>query len=736
MKLKGINPLEQHADKIVMGVFVLFLLFVVVVQAGLLGGTRTVKVGTRDVPIDKADDAVKELAIARKARLDSDQVNPSVPESLPRVQERFQAAMSGEGALQVPASALAMIGTSSVLDWGSAGGALPSGDLGDAEYSPVTPPAPSKPVAGIHEGTIDPIEVARVGADLEKWLPKAQPFDARIVSVQTGFDAARLRAMFSEPGGGSAPIPNALWQGRVEILDVEWLRQERQPDGTWSEPTSIAPMPGRFSLRPMIHKPDFQLPELRELLDGERDHRKEVRRPAFYPTISGEAWVWPAKNAAPVAGGQQVQPEIERLLRELQDVRHEITQIERKLGKGAPNAPGPGGPRDQRQPPPPSRGDRRIPSDPEENAPQYAYSGAGNTAEESEFQWPHIPREYVAQFGGGGGGGDDKEEQKKEKDAQGEREAKAKEILNKKLEARKAREKEIVDDLSKRGVNDEGKRTDAGPAGQLNEPLVSIGEPDATTVTLWAHDISVRPDTTYRYRARVWITNPFFGQPDRLLEAHRAVAEKPAIASEDSDWSAPIFVEPQTVYFVTTAVAAGSGPLGGESRASAELFEFFYGYWRKADVQLVAGDALASAVQLPVETDTFVIERDSEGKWLVADKVPLERSRKVAIDGFFLDAAPVIGAPAGTTQVYVREDHGIAVRLPGGAGDQASAYKRLSGSFERSKTAVIRLPGTSETEDVPPPEPGNDQGAPRDRDKPKPPKSPDQPKDLTRDRGF
>jgi len=731
VKLKGVNPFEQHADKIVMGLFVLFLLCVVVVQAGLIGGTRTVKVGSRDVPIDKADEAVREQAIARKARLDSEQVNPSVPTSLPKVEERFQAAMSGDDVLKLPPSALAMIGVPGMLEGGVSGAILPTGIGGDAEYSPVTPPAPSRPMAAVHEGTVDPIEVARIGPDLAKWLPKAQPFDARIVSVQTGFDAARLRSMFNEPRDGATPIPAALWQGRVEILDVEWLRQERQPDGSWSEPVTIDPMPGRFSLRSMIRKTDFQLAELRDLLNGERDHRLEVRRPEFYPTISGESWVWPAKDVVPETSTVPGQAEIDRLVRELQEVRREIANIEKQLNKGAPGGQG-GDPRRPPAPPPP-RSDRRSPSWPDEDTtPRHADAGPQDPCGETEFVWPVFPREYVAQFGGGGGR--DGEEEKK--DTKGEREAKARELLTKRLEVRKAREKEILDELAKRGVNDAGRRAEAGPAGQFNEPLLSLGEPDSNNVTLWAHDITVRPDATYRYKARVWLTNPFFGQPDRLMQEHRAAAERPAIASEDSEWSTPIHVEPQTVYFVASAVAAGSGPLGGESRASVELYEFFYGYWRRADVQVVAGDPLVSSVQLPPDAETFLIERDNEGRWLVADKQPLERARRVVIDGFFLDAAPVVGAEAGRTQVYIHENGGVAIRPAGGLAEQTQAYRRLATSFEQSKSAVIRLPGTSEPAGAPQAPPVDDGGG-GDRDRPKPPpRNPNDPPALPKDRGF
>ena len=107
MKLKGISAFEQHADKIALGVFGAFLLVVLLFQVGLIGGSRSVKVGNQEVSLDRAGSLVRDRAGARLAKLNAAEVAEGIPASLPGAKARFAEVMSGGvGATSALAAAL------------------------------------------------------------------------------------------------------------------------------------------------------------------------------------------------------------------------------------------------------------------------------------------------------------------------------------------------------------------------------------------------------------------------------------------------------------------------------------------------------------------------------------------------------------------------------------------------------------------------------------------------------
>lgn len=71
-------------------------------------------------------------------------------------------------------------------------------------------------------------------------------------------------------------------------------------------------------------------------------------------------------------------------------------------------------------------------------------------------------------------------------------------------------------------------------------------------VLVWFHDVGIRPRTQYRYRLRVVYVNPLLAntEADRVLEDPNSAKVK-TIASPWSKWSAPLAVENKTEFFVT-----------------------------------------------------------------------------------------------------------------------------------------------------------------------------------------
>jgi hypothetical protein len=713
--MKGINPFERHVEKFVFALFALFVMGVLLLQTGLLGGSRTVKVGSTDFPLDGALAGVKDLALQRQSRLQSDQVASGVPESLPDPVEVFESAKSGDSA---PLATLATLGAAALRSE-STGSQAPGFELpkgGDARFAELALPKPAAPLTIIFEGTIDPIAVAEIGAPLAAHLPPQQPFDARIVSVESAFDAAALRKSIEAPDAeGVVALPDSFWHGRVELIDVEWTRQQRGSDGQWGDEQILESPPGTQSLRAVATKADFQPGDFKELLDRERTLREDLRHPEFYPTITGRSWTWPSLVRKEIELKEA--PEIIALKRELADTRRRLEESRRALERLLNKSPAKKD-RDDRGGTPPGKG-----------PPPGGGGGPGGSADASpardpfegfpedldRIDWPEIPARWLAQgLGGGGGGGrdGDKPEGPSTDEKRKEREALAKKRLEDQIAQLEKREHEILDELAKKGVADKGDLIQT----RFAEPHASLASPESEKITLWTHDLSVRPGGAYRYKARVRVTNPYYGQADRLQKDQQRLAEDPFLVSDASEWSEPVAVEPDTVYFVTSASEPG-GPLASASRAGAEIYHFFYGYWRKTTVSMTPGDVLAGAVELPAEWTTFTLERDAGQKWIVKDRPAVEKKKPLNTGIFLLDTAAAIGGKS-VVQAYFRDPSGdVIVRKPTEEPADTARRARLQTSSVLASSAIVREPGTVET-----PKPsGEGQQPPDDRDGDAPP---------------
>ena len=75
--------------------------------------------------------------------------------------------------------------------------------------------------------------------------------------------------------------------------------------------------------------------------------------------------------------------------------------------------------------------------------------------------------------------------------------------------------------------------------------------PRPSEISIWAHDDTVEPGKTYRYRARYYLKNPLYQQPAAVKNP--ADATKFAIASEFSEWGPAIEVPALTNFFIANA---------------------------------------------------------------------------------------------------------------------------------------------------------------------------------------
>lgn len=586
MKTKGISVFERHVEKGVVALFALFAVAMFVWQTDLLGDPNAVEINGERVAPGRAVEVVQAEAGRYASRLDA---APTENEPAPTAEELLaplRAAMAaGEGPGEGGRVALAESGG---VDVGGAEGVGVTTPEGGTFVTVAAPPAVRGVRAATTLGTVDPVEVARA-PELAAMVRDEQPYDLAAVTVEGVFPAGEFReALRASPESADAtPIPTSWWRDQIELVDVEVEREELAAGLGWGPAELLDPEPGRFSMRAELTS-EVTPAETEELVRRARLEMGDIVRPRFYGLVSGVAWRPPSeREEMDVSVPEEVEERVEtldRLDRRLAERRERLRRLT-----------------DRPVEEPREREDRR------------------------DEQMPGAP----GSGGGGGGGGS------RDRDArQSQIEAIEEQIAE--LEAERAA---IVDELAEDGYGPSGRPiTEGEGAGEpIGEPLTSLtaqGAPDE--VTVWVHDPSARPGTTYRYRMRAVTNNPLLTHLSRLPEEQRSAGVEPVLRGAWSSWTEPVRVTPMSAVRVVTA-SEPSEPTGGglgrrAARASVEVYEFYYGYWRRAEVSAAPGERVAAELgledPLPIWT-AEAVELAAAG----SNEAPSTRSRRARDTG-------------------------------------------------------------------------------------------------------
>ncbi len=236
-----------------------------------------------------------------------------------------------------------------------------------------------------------------------------------------------------------------------------------------------------------------------------------------------------------------------------------------------------------------------------------------------------------------------------------------------------------------------------------------MSHPDAGQFTLWTHDLTARPGATYRYRARVRVTNPLFGQTDGLVDEQKSLAQNIAIDGAFSEWSDPIVLPEERVLILQAASEPSTTGLASPARASVELFEFYYGYWRRVEVGLEPGDTAAGTITLPEGLVTYEITTDESGRRSIAQQTPVERNRPLQMDTFLLGVASAWSKDKAIAQAaFAQGADRILLRVPSNDPSTAALREALAKSARSAERGVARLPGSSPWGGPPAPGGGGD----------------------------
>lgn len=362
MKLKGINPIEQHIEKAVVGVTGLVFLGVIAQQ--FLTQPNQVTVGSTSLPPERAFEPVKQAADTLKGRMESQ--SPELASGFDAagadLKKEFDRLVSGGIA---PRRSVGGFGPSIAL---GGGGAIKASD---SIYAELSLPAPATAIAASYWSTIASEEVRNTPV-LAAILPKEQPYDHAFVSVESSFSAKSLvDSLMSDPDGAGPvePMPQGWWREGLEVVTVEVERSQAGSDGVWSDPQMVPPMLGRTLFITSWSDSVKTTADMQTFTVQAKERSAEILRPAFYKTIASRAWEPPSKMAAMTAAKidvnelAQKQAKLESEKKKLEEKKAELAKLPAAPAREQPAPRDPNRPGERPTPPaqPPQPRDTAAP---------------------------------------------------------------------------------------------------------------------------------------------------------------------------------------------------------------------------------------------------------------------------------------------------------------------------------------------------------------------------------------
>ena len=667
MKPKGIGFLEQHAEKLVFGVFLAVFLVVILLQ--FLAPARVTVAGEERAP-SAAPDIIERQAQRVRGAIE-DAAERQVPSVVtPGYADQLASKLSGE--VVEPSYLRALAGGKGPTEGGPVIAQNDDDDTPDESISYIVPqiPAPGSPIAQIYGGAVDPLAVAQ-RPELKPLLPAEQPYDKHFVSVEAVLDPAPLREQVAAVPDAEnlAPLTREM-RRTLELVGVSLIRQRLGSAGNWEEQTVIATLPGRFNLNEILGD-DPSPADTERVLQAEADQRNQIRRTPHFPILMGENWLRPARKAALDADlDPDIRDEVDRLVRRVRSLDGAIARLERRLEEPRED------PRDDRRDDD-RRGSALSPSDPIEVSPDYIPG-----------RWPTIPDTWHAQGGGpgGGGGGGGGGEDDDRDDRQRER-------LRERLEELRDQRADTVERLADLGFNPDGSRVQTQDTDDYTPQNLPLLNETAEPIRLWAHDYTAQPGETYRYALRVHTVNPLFVFQERLSDEQQATIESFTLQSPASDYSAPLTIPRRTRTFLVDASPAGVSPIGRPESASAdfEVFHFYYGMWHQTSLTLTPGDRLTATIDLPAGLETFNITSATEPQNAeVIGREPIEsQAREISAPLMLIDVIRDAISAAASELAIIRDANGqLADRFPAEADDDPGLARFLTIANRRSEVTI------------------------------------------------
>jgi hypothetical protein len=536
---KGIS-IEQHVDKIVIGISALISLWFL--WAFVLSNPygAEIKPGRGKVAPGRIDSEIEPLAQQLQAKLN----DPPVP---------VEISVQGVDAyLKTFADALQTVPFFTIP--------LPGSGVATAEdrRSYHLPEIPE--VTGVAADTIRTVvyrPIEEVDRDLTYAQAQTELGDLDLVTVQGSVDIPKLvaafRASFAHPRLRADWIDEKLASPVFAAVGLE--RRAQNPDGSWSEwgrvgPTKINTFKNLMQIPDTTKELDLSLSVKMDLLRP-LEIQKAMLQPTPYDIASPkERWLAPSYHLEYRKLRTKEEDLVSREEREKKLLEQERERDQQKSGRTttAPRQPG-GTVRDNRQPGGTVR-DTRQPGATGRDTRQPGMTGRDTRPPTNPGG--RRPGNLQDEYGMGGDMG---------RTTTGPR-------------AKPERTSEdVVRDFEKKRL---GERFDWS---KLTEPTM-----------FWAHDDSLPGPGTYQYRLRIGVFNPIAGK-DWVADDQKDLKEQVILWSQYSGATGPIRIDPMYYFFPQKYLAE-------QDTLEVKVSKFHLGQWRSEPFQVHRGEMIGSVVEI------------------------------------------------------------------------------------------------------------------------------------------
>lgn len=163
-------------------------------------------------------------------------------------------------------------------------------------------------------------------------------------------------------------------------------------------------------------------------------------------------------------------------------------------------------------------------------------------------------------------------------------------------------------------------RRSAPPADQ---PASTTGQDQAAgLLKIWAHDLTVQPGQTYRYRLRARLINPLFQRSKLEARQHQQYFNELALESDPSAWSSPVEIDPERRFFLVSGSTV-------EREVTVEVWRVFNGKPRVHEFRVKPGDIVGSVVAMP--TGELTTDVDMSTGVMVVDLMDAPSSKGLGL---------------------------------------------------------------------------------------------------------
>ncbi len=343
MKLKNIHPAERHVEKIIFALALAFLGYTV--WAYVISSDVTVDLAGREVGPEQIDQIIRDRAEDLNDQLqgpaDPTLAGTEIPDYATAFRDQISSPLTPAApGLDVGPDRLAWTAglTGNMLVFSGTQSPNAWTPDGDKPFKRFDLPKVASIVAEAGQGTL----AANADPNVLRLAAAQPPYDAQWISVggEVDFPALidQLEAAEDEPG---RPIPVEWINDGWAVLEVQAQRQVRLPDGSWSEPTLLPPMPGLEVWRTIADRATPQT--FPQIVQQAQSNWRSILQPRF-PSLTG-AMAWtpptfdqPADPGADANDGAEAvvkPPELVRLEERLADLQAKAERLQRLVSNAA-----------------------------------------------------------------------------------------------------------------------------------------------------------------------------------------------------------------------------------------------------------------------------------------------------------------------------------------------------------------------------------------------------------------